>query len=109
LGIGKPWPDSPCSVSVWLGGDINATNERTGSFKDVNMKSNWSNSAGWGLIAAAVLVLAVLRRLDLLLIVAPLSVLFSYHLARARARSRSTQPLNQAGLEYRLQHETSSQ
>jgi hypothetical protein len=49
------------------------------------MKSNWSNSLGWGLMAAAVLLLATLRRLDLLLIVAPLSVLFSYRLARVRA------------------------
>ncbi len=46
------------------------------------MKSNWSNSLGWGLMIAAVLLLAILRRLDLLLVVAPLSVLFSYRLAR---------------------------
>lgn len=52
------------------------------------MKSNWSNSVGWGLMAAAVLLLTVLRRLDLLLIVAPLSVLFSYRLLRASSRSR---------------------
>jgi hypothetical protein len=55
------------------------------------MKSNWSNSAGWALMAASVLLLTVLRRLNLLLIVAPLSVLFSYRLARARARGRSVQ------------------
>jgi hypothetical protein len=53
------------------------------------MKSHWSNSVGWGLMAAAVLLLAILRRLDLLLIVAPLSVLFSYGVARAAPRSRS--------------------
>lgn len=35
---------------------------------------------------AAVLLLAVLRRLDLLLIVAPLSVLFGYLLTRVRPR-----------------------
>jgi hypothetical protein len=55
------------------------------------MKSNWSNSAGLALMAAAVLLLAILRRLDLLLIVAPLSVLFSYRLARARFRNNSQQ------------------
>jgi len=55
------------------------------------MKSDWSNSAGWGLIAAAVLLLAILRRLDLLLIVAPLSVLFGYRWVRANSRSRSVQ------------------
>jgi hypothetical protein len=54
------------------------------------MKSNWSNSVGWALMAAAVLLLAILRRLDLLLIVAPLSVLFSYRLARVNSRSRSS-------------------
>jgi len=48
------------------------------------MKSTWSNSLGLLLMASAVLLLAVLRRLDLLLIVSPLSVLFSYRLARAR-------------------------
>jgi hypothetical protein len=46
------------------------------------MNSTWSNSAGWVLMVAAVLLLAVLRRLDLLLIVAPLSILFGYRLAR---------------------------
>ena len=51
------------------------------------MKSNWSNSAGLALMTAAVLLLAILRRLDLLLIIAPLSVLFSYRLTRARSRS----------------------
>jgi len=45
---------------------------------------------GWALMAAAVLLLAILRRLDLLLIVAPLSVLFSYRLARVNSRSRSS-------------------
>ena len=53
------------------------------------MKANWSNSAGWALMGAAVLLLAVLGRLDLLLIIVPLSVLFS--LARARSRSRLQQ------------------
>ena len=48
------------------------------------MKSNWNNSLAWGLMAAAVFLLAILRRLDLLLIVAPISVLFSYRLARVR-------------------------
>jgi len=55
------------------------------------MKSDWSNSMGWALMAAAVLLLAILHRLDLLLIVAPLSVLFSYRLARANSRSRLQQ------------------
>jgi hypothetical protein len=54
------------------------------------MKSNWSNPVGLALMAVAVLILAILRRLDLLLIVAPLSVLFSYRLARAKFRSRSS-------------------
>ena len=49
------------------------------------MKSNWNNSVGWGLMTAAVLLLSILRRLDLLLIVAPLSVLFSFRLARVRS------------------------
>ncbi len=49
------------------------------------MKSNWSNSVGWALMAAALLLLAILRRLDLLLVVAPISVLFSYRLVRARS------------------------
>jgi len=48
------------------------------------MKSNWNNSLGWGLMAAAVMILAILRRLDLLLIVAPLSVLFGYRLVWVR-------------------------
>lgn len=43
---------------------------------------------GVALMAAAVLILAILRRLDLLLIVAPLSVIFSYRLVRANSRSR---------------------
>ena len=55
------------------------------------MKSNWSNSAGWALMMAAVLVLAFLRRLDLLLIVAPVSLLFAYRLARGKFRMRSQQ------------------
>ena len=42
-------------------------------------------------MAAAVLLLAIQRRLDLLLIVAPLSVLFSYRLVRARSRNHSVQ------------------
>jgi hypothetical protein len=54
------------------------------------MKSNWSNSLGWGLMIAAVLLLMILRRLDLLLIIAPLSVLFSYRLARANSRVGSS-------------------
>lgn len=52
-----------------------------------NMKSNWSDSAGWALMAVAVLLLAVLRRLDLLLIVVPFSILFSYRLVRDKSRS----------------------
>ena len=55
------------------------------------MKSDWSNSVGWALMLAAVLLLVVLRRLDLLLIIAPLSVLFSYRLARAKSRGSSVQ------------------
>jgi hypothetical protein len=57
----------------------------------MNMKSNWSDSVGCALMLAAVSLLAALDRLDLLLIVAPLSVLFSYRLAWARSRSRSQQ------------------
>ena len=52
------------------------------------MKLNWSNSAGWALMMAAVLVLAFSRRLDLLLIVAPISLLFAFRLARGRFRIR---------------------
>jgi hypothetical protein len=48
------------------------------------MKSTWSNSVGLLLMATAVLLLTILRRLDLLLIVAPLSALFGYRLTRAR-------------------------
>jgi hypothetical protein len=55
------------------------------------MKSNWDNSAGLVLMAAAVLLLALLHRLELLLIVAPLSILFSYRLVRARSRNRLQQ------------------
>lgn len=55
------------------------------------MKSKWSNSAGWVLMMAAVGLLAFLRRLDLLVIVAPLSILFAYRLARGRFRIRSVQ------------------
>ena len=51
------------------------------------MNSTWSNSAGWALMIAAVLLLAILRRLGLVLIVAPLSVLFGYRLARVRSRA----------------------
>jgi hypothetical protein len=40
-------------------------------------------------MAAAVMILAILRRLDLLLIVAPLSVLFGYRLARVLPGIRS--------------------
>ena len=46
------------------------------------MNSNWKDSLGVALMIAAVLLLAALHRLDLLLIVVPLSVLFSYRLAR---------------------------
>ena len=53
------------------------------------MKTNWSASAGWALMGAAVLLLAVLGRLELLLLIVPLSVLFS--LARARSRRRLEQ------------------
>jgi hypothetical protein len=55
------------------------------------MKSNWTNSAGWALMTAAVGLLAFLRRLDLLLIVAPLSLVFAYRLAGAKFRIRSQQ------------------
>jgi hypothetical protein len=51
------------------------------------MKSNWSNSPGLALIGAAVLLLAILHRLDLLLIITPLSILFGYGLVRARSES----------------------
>jgi len=53
------------------------------------MKSNLSNSAGFSLMATALLILAVWRRLDLLLIVAPLSILFSYGMARVKSVSHS--------------------
>src|SRR5207249_1602486 len=49
-----------------------------------NESELWINSTGWALMMAGVLLLAFLRRLDLLLIVAPLSVLFGYRLARVR-------------------------
>ena len=60
------------------------------------MKSNWSNSAGLALMAAAVLLLAILRRLDLLLIVVPLSILVGYRLA-----SELSGPFG-AALEFRI-------
>lgn len=53
------------------------------------MKSNWNNFAGWGLMTAAVLLLAMLRRLDLLLVVAPLSLLFCFRLARVQPQNHS--------------------
>ena len=49
------------------------------------MKSNWSNPLSLALLISAVVVLAVTRRLDLLLIVSPLSLLFGYRLARANS------------------------
>ncbi len=49
------------------------------------MNPTWNNSIGWLLMIAALLLLAVLRRLDLLLIVVPLSVLFGYRLVRVRS------------------------
>lgn len=55
------------------------------------MNSTWSNSAGWVLMMAAVGLLAFLRRLDLLVIVAPVSLMFAYRLARSRFRIRSVQ------------------
>jgi hypothetical protein len=51
------------------------------------VKSNWSNLLSLALMMAAVVLLAIARRLDLLLIVAPLSVLFGYRLARVRSRA----------------------
>jgi len=53
------------------------------------MKSSLSKSAGFVLMAAALLILAVCRRLDLLLIVAPLSIVFSYGRARVKSVSHS--------------------
>jgi len=53
------------------------------------MNSNWSNSGGWVLMIAAVLLLAILRRLDLLLIVAPLSTVFGYRRARIQSRGQA--------------------
>ncbi len=55
------------------------------------MKSNWSNSAGLALIGAAVLLLAILHRLDLLLIITPLSILFGYGLVRAGANRTASE------------------
>jgi hypothetical protein len=55
------------------------------------MNSTWSNAAGWVLMMAAVALLAFLRRLDLLVVVAPVSLVFAYRLARGRFRIRTLQ------------------
>jgi len=46
---------------------------------------------GWGLMAASVLLLIVLQRLDLMVIVVPLAVLVSYIAVRAESRANSSQ------------------
>jgi len=55
------------------------------------MKWTLSNSMGWGLMAASVLLLIVLQRLDLMVIVVPLAVLVSYIAVRAESRANSSQ------------------
>lgn len=52
---------------------------------DLVMNSNWQDSLGVALMIAAVLLLTVLHRLDLLLIVVPLAALFGYRLTRVRS------------------------
>ncbi len=53
------------------------------------MSWNLSKSAGWALLAAAVLLLGFMRQLDLLVIVVPLAVVTGYFAAR-RTSGRSS-------------------
>lgn len=52
------------------------------------MKLSWKE---WMLILAAIVLMAFLHRLDLLVIVAPLSVLVSYGILRVKVGSHSGQ------------------
>jgi hypothetical protein len=54
------------------------------------MKWNLSNSMGWALMAASVLLLIFLQRLDLMVIVVPLAVLASYIAVRGESRANSS-------------------
>jgi hypothetical protein len=55
------------------------------------MESRVANSAGWMLVLAAVLLLAISHRLDLLIIVAPIAMMVSIWIAWARAGDKSSQ------------------
>ena len=55
------------------------------------MKSLNINLAQWSLILAAVLLLAVTKRLDLLAIVAPVAVVVSYVITVANRETNSSQ------------------
>ncbi len=59
--------------------------------KDVRMKWNLSNSMGWALMAVSVLLLIFLRRLDLIVIVAPVAILVSYIAVRGGSSADSSQ------------------
>ena len=55
------------------------------------MQWNLSNSMGWALMAASVLLLIFLQRLDLMVIVVPVAVLVSYFAVRGESRANSSQ------------------
>ncbi len=59
--------------------------------KDVRMKWNLSNSMGWALMAVSVLLLIFLRRLDVIVIVAPVAILVSYIAVRGGSSADSSQ------------------
>jgi hypothetical protein len=55
------------------------------------MKSRVTNLAGLMLVTAAILLLVITRRVDLLLIVAPVAALFSFWSARSATRGNTVQ------------------
>ncbi len=55
------------------------------------MKWTLNNSIGWVLMAASVLLLIFLQRLDLMVIVVPVAVLVSYIVVRGESRANSSQ------------------
>ncbi len=55
------------------------------------MKWNLSNSMGWALMAVSVLLLIFLRRLDVIVIVAPVAILVSYIAVRGGSSADSSQ------------------
>lgn len=53
------------------------------------MKWNLSNSMGWALLGAAVLLLGLTRQLDLLLVITPIALIVSYFAARSDSSHNS--------------------